>query len=99
MGVLCANKTIMNSETTRQLNLLLDLLASAQKGQGFNEMKKILVSVSVLCNAGCSMNFGKHTVQVINNNKTIIKGDRDTGTNLLLIQHKNINKNNVQSKS
>ena len=64
-GVLCANNTTMNSTTTRQLNLSPDLPAMAQQGHAFKEMDKSLVSVPVLCDAGCQVLFGEHKVQVI----------------------------------
>ena len=72
----------MNSTTTRQLNLSPDLPAIAQQGHPFKEMDRSLVSVPVLCDAGCQVLFGEHKVQVIRNNKVIIEGDRDAVTNL-----------------
>ena len=61
-GVLCANNTTMNSTTTRQLNLSPHLPAIAQQGHAFKEMDKSLVSVPVLCDAGCQVLFGEHNV-------------------------------------
>ena len=83
----------MNSITTRQLNLSPDLPAIAQQGHAFKEMDKSLVSVPVLCDAGCQVLFGEHKVQVIRNNKVIIEGDRDAVTNLWLIPLENADSN------
>ena len=96
-GVLCANNTTMNSTTTRQLNLSPDLPAIAQQGNTFNEMDKSLVSVPVLCDAGCKIIFGEHNVQVVKSNKVIIEGDRDAITNLWLIPLESDNKEPDQS--
>ena len=79
----------MNSMTTRQLNLSLDLPAIAQQGHAFNEMDKSLVSVPVLCNAGCKVIFGEHDVQAMKHNKVIIEGDRDIITIIWLIPLEN----------
>ena len=89
--VLCANNTTMNSTTTRQLNLSLDLPAIAQQGHAFKEMDKSLVLVPVLWDAGCQVLFGEYKVQVIRNNKVIIEGDCDAVTNLWLILLENNN--------
>ena len=101
MGVLCANNTTMNSTTTRQLNLSPDLPATAQQGNAFNEMDKALVSVPVLCDAGCKVIFGEHNVQVIRKEKVIIEEYKDAVTNLWLnpLKNDNNNKPNEQAKT
>ena len=88
----------MNSTTTRQLNLSLDLQATTQQGHTSNEMDKSLVSVPVLCDAGCKVTFGEHNVQVTENNKVIIEGDRDAVTNLWLIPLENNNNQEEHTK-
>ena len=55
-------------------------------------MDRLLISVPVLCDANYTVIFDKGTVQVIKDIKIIIKGPRDTETNLWLMPLK-INNN------
>lgn len=67
--MLFANNTTMDSMTTRQLNLSPDLPSNTKQGHAFNEMRKSLVSLLVLYDAGCKVIFGEYEVQVIKVNK------------------------------
>ena len=62
-------------------------------------MDKSLVSVPTLCDAGCKVIFGEHSVQVTKNNKVMIEGDRDVVKNLWLIPLKNDNNDKPDAQS
>ena len=89
-----ADSNTMDSVTTRQLQLAPELPMETQKGNGFNEMDRSLISVQVLCDADCTVGFNKGNVQVYKDNKIIIEGPRDTETNLWLILLESNNNNN-----
>ena len=70
----------------------------SQKAHGFREMDRSLISVPVMCDADCIVVFNKGNVQVIKDNKIIIKGPRDMETNLWLITLEINNTNNNNTK-
>ena len=67
-----------------------------QKAHGFKETDRLLISVPVLCDADCTVNFGKGKVQVIKGNKIIIEGPRDMETNLWLMPLESSNNNKAK---
>ena len=50
-----ADSNTMDSVTTRQLQLAPELPMETQKGNGFNEMDRSLISVPVLCDGNCTV--------------------------------------------
>ena len=48
-------------------------------------MDKLLIPALILCDAGCKVLFRKYTVQVIKNNKRIIKGEKEAVINMWLM--------------
>ena len=81
INVICANESEMTSTKTMELNI--DGIAQeAKKAHIFPDMKKNLLSVPVLCDAGCNCNFEKDKVVITKENKTIMEGPRDPTTNL-----------------
>ena len=73
----------------------------AQKAHRFKAMNRSLISVPVLCDADCTVDFNKGSVQVIKDNKIIIEGSRDMETNLWLmpLESNNDNNNNNNAKA
>ena len=89
-----ANTNMMDLVTTQQLQLAPELPMEAQKGHGFNEMDRSLISVPVLCDVDCTVVFNKSNVQVHKDNMIIIEGPRDMETNLWLMPLESNNNNN-----
>ena len=50
-----ANTNTIDSVTTQQLQLTPELPMEAQKGHGFNEIDRLLISVPVLCDVNCTV--------------------------------------------
>ena len=61
-------------------------------------MDQSLISVSVLCDAHCTVVFNKDNVQVIKDNKVIIEGPRDMETDLWFMPLESNNNNNNTMK-
>ena len=75
----------MTSTKTKKLNIE-ELPQEARKCHICPDMKdKNLLSVPVLCDAGCMCVFCKHKITIIKNNKIIMEGPRDKPTNLWTI--------------
>ena len=82
--VTCANESTMTSTKTKEL-IIPELPPAATKAHVFPAMKRNLLSVPKLCDAGCICIFCKDKVIVAKNMKPILKGTRDTATNLWCI--------------
>ena len=69
--------------TTRTLHLLLSKLPkAAREAHAAPTITNNLLSVSVLCDAGCQVFFHEHGCEVTFNGETILRGWRDFITNM-----------------
>ena len=71
----------MPSIQTKELHLH-SLPPAAKKVHVFQDIKKNLLSVPVLCDADCICTFAKTKFSVTKDNKSIMEGPRDKSTNL-----------------
>ena len=84
MEVICANNSTMKSIATKLLHLP-HLPQWARLAHVFQEMKRSLLSISVLCDAGCHCTFQQDKVTIMKNNHPIIQGTRDNESTLWCI--------------
>ena len=81
IDVICANSTTMSSTATKEL-IIPEVPADAKKAHIFPDMKKNLLSVPVMCDAGCICTFSYDKVVIEKDDKTIMTGPRDYATRL-----------------
>ena len=84
LEVKCANNSIMRSIATKLL-YLPHLPTKARIAHVFAEMERSLLSISILCDAGCKCIFEEEKVTIMKNNNTIIQGKRDDDSTLWCI--------------
>jgi hypothetical protein len=82
--VVCANNETMVSVATTELDIP-ELSSKAKTAYCFNEMKQPLLSIPLLADDGCKISLTANNIIVTKNNKTILKGIRDTVSTLWMI--------------
>jgi hypothetical protein len=82
--VVCANNETMVSVATTELDIP-ELSSKAKTAYCFNEMKQPLLSIPLLADDGCKISLTADNIIVTKNNKTILKGIRDTVSTLWMI--------------
>jgi hypothetical protein len=82
--VVCANNETMVSVATTELDIP-ELSSKAKTAYCFNEMKQPLLSIPLLADNGCKISLTANNIIVTKNNKTILKGIRDTVSTLWMI--------------
>jgi hypothetical protein len=82
--VVCANNETMVSVATTELDIP-ELSNKAKTAYCFNEMKQPLLSIPLLADDGCKISLTANNIIVTKNNKTILKGIRDTVSTLWMI--------------
>jgi hypothetical protein len=82
--VVCANNETMVSVATTQLDIP-ELSGKAKTAYCSNEMKQPLLSIPLLADDGCKISLTANNIIVTKNNKTILKGIRDTVSTLWMI--------------
>jgi hypothetical protein len=81
----CANNTTMTSVATMELQIPT-LPPALKKATVFEEMKKPLVSIPVLCDGDCEVTFSKLKVVITDKQKNVLlEGPRDMQSRLWLI--------------
>ena len=78
-----------------------DLPLQAQKAYIFTGLNKALVSIGTLCDHGCEATFNDKPVRILNkqSGKVIMKGTRDTRTNLYMLNFTRQNKLIIESNT
>ena len=84
LEVKCANNSVMRLIETKLL-FLPHLPQTARIAHVFAEMERSLLSISILCDAGCRCIFEEEKVMITKNNNTIIQGKRDEDSTLWCI--------------
>jgi hypothetical protein len=82
--VVCANNQTMISQATSVLDIP-ELSTKAKTAYKFNEMKQPLLSIPLLADDGCKINLTADNIEVVKDNKIILKGKRDKVSTLWMI--------------
>ena len=99
INVICANNSEMTSTKTKELNIE-ELPQEARKCHICPDMKnKNLLSVPVLCDAGCMYVFCKHKISIIKDKKIIMEDPRDNTTNFLDNTSRKIESTNSKARN
>jgi hypothetical protein len=91
--VVCANNQTMESVATTQLNIP-ELSMKAKTAFHFNEMEQPLLSIPLLADDGCKINFTKDNIVVTKNDRIILEGIRDKVSTLWMVPikyHRKVN--------
>jgi hypothetical protein len=91
--VVCANNQTMISQATSVLDIP-ELSTKAKTAYKFNEMKQPLLSIPLLADDGCNINLTADNIEVVKDNKIILKGKRDKVSTLWMIPIKHHRKKN-----
>ena len=83
------NSTVMKSTATASLDIAHELPDITRKAHIFPDVKHELVSLPVLCEAGCKAIFDKNKVSITHKHQAIIAGQRDPASSLWTIDLKN----------
>jgi hypothetical protein len=81
--VVCANNQTMISQATSVFDIP-ELSTKAKTAYKFNEMKQPLLSIPLLADDGCKINLTAENIEVVKDNKIILKGKRDKVSTLMI---------------
>jgi hypothetical protein len=82
--VVCANNQTMISQATSVLNIP-ELSTKAKTAYKFKEVKQPLLLTPLLADDGCKTNLTADNIEVVKDNKIILKGKRDKVSTLWMI--------------